>query len=73
LTKALKGKKFIGIAAGKFHTLMLTETEVYSWGLNTGQLGMLQLFQWIQYSLVQCHILLFQLHTVLSQENAVDY
>lgn len=70
MTKALKGKKFIGIAAGKFHTLMLTETEVYSWGLNAGQLG---IFQWMQYSLVQCDILLFQLHTVLSQESAVDY
>ena len=39
LNKTLKGKKFIGIACGKFHTLMFTETEVYSCGLNAGQLG----------------------------------
>ena len=38
-TKALKGKEFIGVAAGKFHTLLYTKNEVYSWGLNAGQLG----------------------------------
>jgi alpha-tubulin suppressor-like RCC1 family protein len=35
----LKGKKFIGVVAGKFHTVMFTESEVHSWGLNAGQLG----------------------------------
>ncbi|XP_028412320.1 inhibitor of Bruton tyrosine kinase-like [Dendronephthya gigantea] len=38
-SKAFKGKEFIGVAAGTFHTLVYTKNEVFSWGLNSGQLG----------------------------------
>ncbi|XP_046848381.1 inhibitor of Bruton tyrosine kinase-like isoform X2 [Xenia sp. Carnegie-2017] len=37
--KYSKGKKFVGVAAGKYHSVIFTESQVYSWGLNAGQLG----------------------------------
>ncbi|XP_053566453.1 inhibitor of Bruton tyrosine kinase [Bombina bombina] len=40
--KILKGKTVIGVAAGRFHTVLWTREAVYTLGLNGGQLGYLQ-------------------------------
>ncbi|XP_075718185.1 inhibitor of Bruton tyrosine kinase [Rhinoderma darwinii] len=40
--KTLKGKSVIGVAAGRFHTVLWTKDAVYTMGLNGGQLGYLQ-------------------------------
>lgn len=37
--KYLKGKTIIGVAAGRFHTVLWTREAVYTLGLNGGQLG----------------------------------
>ncbi|XP_068137640.1 inhibitor of Bruton tyrosine kinase isoform X2 [Hyperolius riggenbachi] len=37
--KALKGKSVIGVAAGRFHTVLWSKDAVYTMGLNGGQLG----------------------------------
>ncbi|XP_052571591.1 inhibitor of Bruton tyrosine kinase isoform X1 [Peromyscus californicus insignis] len=37
--KYLKGKAVIGVAAGRFHTVLWTREAVYTLGLNGGQLG----------------------------------
>ncbi|XP_063772958.1 inhibitor of Bruton tyrosine kinase isoform X2 [Pseudophryne corroboree] len=39
--KTLKGKTVIGVAAGRFHTVLWTKAAVYTMGLNAGQLGYL--------------------------------
>lgn len=39
--KYLKGKTVIGVAAGRFHTVLWTKEAVYTMGLNGGQLGYL--------------------------------
>ncbi|KAM3873183.1 inhibitor of Bruton tyrosine kinase [Diretmus argenteus] len=39
--KTLKGKTVIGVAAGRFHTVLWTREAVYTIGLNGGQLGYL--------------------------------
>ncbi|XP_055965774.1 inhibitor of Bruton tyrosine kinase isoform X2 [Sorex fumeus] len=39
--KYLKGKTIIGVAAGRFHTVLWTRDAVYTMGLNGGQLGYL--------------------------------
>ncbi|XP_039708936.1 inhibitor of Bruton tyrosine kinase isoform X2 [Pteropus medius] len=39
--KYLKGRTIIGVAAGKFHTVLWTREAVYTMGLNGGQLGYL--------------------------------
>nr|XP_015211679.1 PREDICTED: inhibitor of Bruton tyrosine kinase [Lepisosteus oculatus] len=41
LSKALKGRTVIGVAAGRFHTVLWTKEAVYTLGLNGGQLGYL--------------------------------
>lgn len=40
-SKTLKGRTVIGVAAGKFHTVLWTREAVYTMGLNGGQLGYL--------------------------------
>lgn len=35
----LKGRTVIGVAAGRFHTVLWTREAVYTMGLNGGQLG----------------------------------
>uniref|UniRef100_A0A8C5ED32 BTB domain-containing protein n=1 Tax=Gouania willdenowi TaxID=441366 RepID=A0A8C5ED32_GOUWI len=40
-SKTLKGRSVIGVAAGKFHTVLWTRDGVYTMGLNGGQLGYL--------------------------------
>ncbi|XP_059124290.1 inhibitor of Bruton tyrosine kinase [Peromyscus eremicus] len=37
--KYLKGKTVVGVAAGRFHTVLWTREAVYTLGLNGGQLG----------------------------------
>ncbi|XP_071955936.1 inhibitor of Bruton tyrosine kinase-like [Antedon mediterranea] len=37
--KSLKGKLVVGVAAGRFHTVLYTNDAVYTFGLNAGQLG----------------------------------
>ncbi|XP_053143059.1 inhibitor of Bruton tyrosine kinase isoform X2 [Hemicordylus capensis] len=39
--KNLKGRLVIGVAAGRFHTVLWTKEAVYTMGLNGGQLGYL--------------------------------
>ncbi|XP_058422692.1 inhibitor of Bruton tyrosine kinase isoform X1 [Diceros bicornis minor] len=39
--KYLKGRTIIGVAAGRFHTVLWTREAVYTMGLNGGQLGYL--------------------------------
>uniref|UniRef100_A0A3B3BGL0 Inhibitor of Bruton agammaglobulinemia tyrosine kinase n=1 Tax=Oryzias melastigma TaxID=30732 RepID=A0A3B3BGL0_ORYME len=39
--KMLKGRVVIGVAAGRFHTVLWTREAVYTMGLNGGQLGYL--------------------------------
>ena len=38
-SKTLKGRTVIGVAAGRFHTVLWTREAVYTMGLNGGQLG----------------------------------
>uniref|UniRef100_A0A673VXE8 Inhibitor of Bruton tyrosine kinase n=1 Tax=Salmo trutta TaxID=8032 RepID=A0A673VXE8_SALTR len=40
-SKTLKGRTVIGVAAGRFHTVLWTREAVYTVGLNGGQLGYL--------------------------------
>uniref|UniRef100_A0A4W3IIP9 Inhibitor of Bruton tyrosine kinase n=1 Tax=Callorhinchus milii TaxID=7868 RepID=A0A4W3IIP9_CALMI len=40
-SKTLKGRTVIGVAAGRFHTVLWTKEAVYTMGLNGGQLGCL--------------------------------
>uniref|UniRef100_A0A3Q0QZL9 Inhibitor of Bruton tyrosine kinase n=1 Tax=Amphilophus citrinellus TaxID=61819 RepID=A0A3Q0QZL9_AMPCI len=40
-SKTLKGRTVIGVAAGRFHTVLWTREAVYTMGLNGGQLGYL--------------------------------
>ncbi|XP_072535963.1 inhibitor of Bruton tyrosine kinase [Salminus brasiliensis] len=40
-SKSLKGRTVIGVAAGRFHTVLWTRDAVYTVGLNGGQLGYL--------------------------------
>lgn len=40
-SKTLKGRMVIGVAAGRFHTVLWTREAVYTMGLNGGQLGYL--------------------------------
>ncbi|KAM9317281.1 inhibitor of Bruton tyrosine kinase [Gastrophryne carolinensis] len=39
--KTLKGKSVIGVAAGRFHTVLWSKDSVFTMGLNGGQLGYL--------------------------------
>ncbi|XP_037247369.1 inhibitor of Bruton tyrosine kinase isoform X1 [Falco rusticolus] len=39
--KNLKGRMVVGVAAGRFHTVLWTKEAVYTMGLNGGQLGFL--------------------------------
>ena len=39
---SLKGKKMVGVAASRFHTVMHTDYEVYAFGTNGGQMGFLK-------------------------------
>lgn len=41
-SKTLKGRTVIGVAAGRFHTVLWTREAVYTTGLNGGQLGKLR-------------------------------
>ncbi|XP_037129472.1 inhibitor of Bruton tyrosine kinase isoform X1 [Syngnathus acus] len=41
VSKTLKGKTIIGVAAGRFHTVLWTREALYTMGLNGGQLGCL--------------------------------
>ncbi|RXM30269.1 Inhibitor of Bruton tyrosine kinase [Acipenser ruthenus] len=43
LSKSLKGRTVIGVAAGRFHTVLWTKEAVYTVGLNGGQLGLIGL------------------------------
>lgn len=38
-SKTLKGRTVVGVAAGRFHTVLWTREAVYTMGLNGGQLG----------------------------------
>ena len=38
-SKSLKNKIFIGISAARFHSVIYTKQELYTFGLNAGQLG----------------------------------
>ncbi|XP_011603638.2 inhibitor of Bruton tyrosine kinase isoform X4 [Takifugu rubripes] len=40
-SKTLKGRSVVGVAAGRFHTVLWTKEAVYTMGLNGGQLGYL--------------------------------
>lgn len=40
-SKMLRGRSVIGVAAGRFHTVLWTREAVYTMGLNGGQLGYL--------------------------------
>ncbi|XP_062321030.1 inhibitor of Bruton tyrosine kinase [Osmerus eperlanus] len=40
-SKTLKGRTVIGVAAGRFHTVLWTREAIYTMGLNGGQLGYL--------------------------------
>ncbi|XP_056141679.1 inhibitor of Bruton tyrosine kinase [Lampris incognitus] len=40
-SRTLKGRTVIGVAAGRFHTVLWTREAVYTMGLNGGQLGYL--------------------------------
>ncbi|XP_077454563.1 inhibitor of Bruton tyrosine kinase isoform X2 [Stigmatopora argus] len=40
-SKILRGRAIIGVAAGRFHTVLWTRDAVYTMGLNGGQLGYL--------------------------------
>ncbi|XP_073702952.1 inhibitor of Bruton tyrosine kinase isoform X2 [Garra rufa] len=40
-SKCLKGRSVIGVAAGRFHTVLWTRDAMYTFGLNGGQLGYL--------------------------------
>ncbi|XP_076827712.1 inhibitor of Bruton tyrosine kinase [Brachyhypopomus gauderio] len=40
-SRSLKGRSVIGVAAGRFHTVLWTRDAVYTVGLNGGQLGYL--------------------------------
>ncbi|XP_075952524.1 inhibitor of Bruton tyrosine kinase [Anarhichas minor] len=40
-SKTLRGRSVIGVAAGRFHTVLWTREAVYTMGLNGGQLGYL--------------------------------
>ncbi|CAF96255.1 unnamed protein product [Tetraodon nigroviridis] len=40
-SKTLKGRTVVGVAAGRFHTVLWTREAVYTMGLNGGQLGYL--------------------------------
>lgn len=42
-SKSLKGKNVVGVAAGRFHTVLWTRDAVYTVGLNGGQLGKKQI------------------------------
>lgn len=42
-SKCLKGKNVIGVAAGRFHTVLWTRDAFYTVGLNGGQLGRKQM------------------------------
>lgn len=37
--KSWKGKAIVGAGAGRYHSVFFTRNEVYSCGLNAGQLG----------------------------------
>lgn len=37
--KYLKGKVFIGVTAARFHSAIYTNEELFTFGLNAGQLG----------------------------------
>ena len=37
--KSWKGKTIVGAAAGRYHSVFITRNEVYTCGLNAGQLG----------------------------------
>jgi hypothetical protein len=37
-----KGVEIVGIGAGRFHSILFTNSAVYSFGLNAGQLGELR-------------------------------
>ena len=38
-SKALKNKTIIGVSVGRFHSVIYTNHEIYTFGLNAGQLG----------------------------------
>lgn len=42
-SKCLKGRNVVGVAAGRFHTVLWTRDAVYTVGLNGGQLGRKQM------------------------------
>ena len=37
--KFFKGQRVTHVAAGRYHTAVCTENELYTWGRNIGQLG----------------------------------
>ncbi|XP_078504252.1 inhibitor of Bruton tyrosine kinase isoform X2 [Lissotriton helveticus] len=41
VAKNLKGRSVVGVAAGRFHTVLWTKEAIYTMGLNGGQLGYL--------------------------------
>ncbi|XP_069091721.1 inhibitor of Bruton tyrosine kinase isoform X2 [Pleurodeles waltl] len=41
IAKNLKGRSVVGVAAGRFHTVLWTKEAIYTMGLNGGQLGYL--------------------------------
>lgn len=41
VAKNLKGRSVVGVAAGRFHTVLWTREAIYTMGLNGGQLGYL--------------------------------
>lgn len=38
-TKLPKGVEIVGISAGRFHSVFYTNSAIYSFGLNAGQIG----------------------------------
>ena len=52
--KLRKGKYMIGAAAGRYHSVFFTRNEVYSCGLNAGQLGKARVDSFTVYYVLKC-------------------
>lgn len=49
-TKLPKGVEIVGISAGRFHSVFYTNSAVYSFGLNAGQIGEFRCCVWLIHS-----------------------
>ena len=47
--KARSTHKFLGVGAGRFHSVVWAKDGVYTFGLNAGQLGMYCLIDFLQH------------------------